>query len=83
MIRDDGHVIHFNNPKVQVGNGRGRDRYKLIKRVTGLAKTSSVNVLAYLTSLFFVRDVIHSVADYNSTLIGVVVVVVVRIFTMG
>ena len=35
----------------------------------------------------FVRDGIHSVADYNSTLIGVVVVVVVvvvvRIFTMG
>ena len=40
--------------------------------------------------LFFVRDGIHSVADYNSTLMGVVlvvvlvvVVVVVRFFTMG
>ena len=36
--------------------------------------------------LIFVRDGIHSVADYNSTLMGVVVVVVVvvvRIFTMG
>ena len=34
--------------------------------------------------LFFVRNGIHSVADYNSTLMGVVVVVVVvRIFTMG
>ena len=37
--------------------------------------------------VFVVRDGIHSVADYNSTLIGVVVVVVVvvvvRIFTMG
>ena len=35
----------------------------------------------------FVRDGIHSVADYNSTLMGVVVVVVVvvvvAIFTMG
>ena len=35
----------------------------------------------------FVRDGIHSVADYNSTWMGVVVVVVVvvgvRIFTMG
>ena len=29
------------------------------------------------TQFFFVRDGIHSVADYNSTLIGVVVVVVV------
>ena len=34
--------------------------------------------------LFFVRDGILSVADYNSTLIGVViVVVVVYFFTMG
>ena len=35
--------------------------------------------------IVFVRDGIHSVADYNSTLMGVVVivVVVVRIFTMG
>ena len=32
---------------------------------------------------FFVRDGILSVADYNSTLMGVVVVVVVAIFTMG
>ena len=29
------------------------------------------------TQFFFVRDGIHSVADYNSTLMGVVVVVVV------
>ena len=38
--------------------------------------------------IFFVRDGILSVADYNSTLMGVVVgvvvvVVVVAIFTMG
>ena len=37
--------------------------------------------------VFFVRDGIHSVADYNSTWMGVVlvvvVVVVVRFFTMG
>ena len=34
---------------------------------------------------FFVRDGIHSDADYNSTWVGVVivVVVVVAIFTMG
>ena len=32
---------------------------------------------------FLVRDRIHSVADYNSTLMGVVVVVVVRIFHDG
>ena len=31
--------------------------------------------------VFFVRDGIHSDADYNSTRVGVVVVVVVRIFT--
>ena len=42
-------------------------------------------------SIFFVRDGILSVADYNSTLMGVgvgvvvvvVVVVIVNIFTMG
>ena len=36
-------------------------------------------------SFIFVRDGIHSDADYNSTRVGVVVVVVVvvRIFTMG
>ena len=34
---------------------------------------SFVDVLQYV----FVRDGIHSVADYNSTLMGVVVVVVV------
>ena len=32
---------------------------------------------------FFVRDGILSVADYNLTLIGVVVVVVVYFFAMG
>ena len=34
-------------------------------------------------SIIFVRDGILSVADYNSTLMGVVVVVVVVNFTMG
>ena len=41
----------------------------------------------WLMDLVFVRDGILSVADYNSTLMGVVVVVVVvvvvAIFTMG
>ena len=39
----------------------------------------------YQEKIFFVRDGIPSVADYNSTLMGVVVVVVVVAadFTMG
>ena len=41
----------------------------------------------FFLDTFFVRDGIPSVADYNSTLMGVVVVVVVvvvvAIFTMG
>ena len=46
-------------------------------------------VVAVMTEMvvfvLFVRDGIHSDADYNSTRVGVVVVVVVvvRIFTMG
>ena len=40
-----------------------------------------------LQNCLFVRDGIHSVADYNSTLMGVVLVLVlvlvVRFFTMG
>ena len=43
-------------------------------------------LIPYLKVLIFVCDGILSVADYNSTLMGVVVVVVVvvlAIFTMG
>ena len=50
---------------------------------------SSIPIFFFSSSLLllFVRDGIHSVADYNSTLVGVVVVVVVvvvvRIFHDG
>ena len=42
-------------------------------------------MILFMFSNLFVRDGIHSVTDYNSTLMGVVVVVVVvvRIFKMG
>ena len=39
--------------------------------------------LWFVVVVVFVRDRILSVADYNSTRVGVVIVVVVRIFTMG
>ena len=49
----------------------------------GCTRTLTALVL-YLPALFlFVRDGIHSVADYNSTLMGVVVVVVVTLFDDG
>ncbi len=46
----------------------------------------SQKIAVFVSFRFFVRDGIPSVADYNSTLMGVVVVVVVvivAIFTMG
>ena len=44
---------------------------------------SALYLLIHIMYTLFVRDGIHSVADYNSTLMCVVVVVVVRIFHDG
>ena len=43
---------------------------------------SLAGLQSYEFVFFFVRDGIHRVADYNSTLMGVVVLVVI-FFTMG
>ena len=45
-----------------------------------LIKWSIIDATSYYT--LFVRDGIHSIADYNSTLMGVVVVVVIVIIVV-
>ena len=55
--------------------------YRKLSEVLGLQDESMVTDVAFV---FFVRDGILSVADYNSTRVGVVVVVVVvNFFAMG